>query len=911
MTEFAKQVAPVSLEGEMKASYLDYAMSVIVGRALPDVRDGLKPVHRRVLYAMDKNNNAFNRPYIKSARIVGEVIGKYHPHGDQAVYDTIVRMAQPFSMRNMLVDGQGNFGSIDGDAAAAMRYTEIRMAKITHRLLADINKETVDFVPNYDGKEFEPTVLPTLVPNLLVNGASGIAVGMATNIPPHNVGEVVNACLVELDNENATVDDFLAVMPGPDFPTAAILNGSEGIRQAYETGKGRLFVRSKTHVETINEVNGRQAIVIDELPYQVNKARLVERVAQLMKEKIITGIYDLRDESDKQGIRVVIELNLGEVPEVILNNLFRQTQLQVTFGVNMVALHDGRPQLLPLKTIIRAFLKHRREVVTRRTIFDLRKAKNRAHVLEGLTVALHNIDEVIAMIKQSPGPAEAKEALVSKAWRPGQVLDMLARAGAENSHPDELPDTYGLQQDAYHLSPVQAQAILDMRLHRLTGLEQEKIIEEYKTLIELIEDLLDILTNPDRLIQVIREELIAIRDEFADVRRTQIIDQHINLTLEDLIAEESLVVTWSHDGYVKSQPLADYEAQRRGGRGKSATKTKDEDFVERLFVANSHDTLLSFTSYGKVFWIKVYDLPQAGRNAKGKPIVNLLQLDSDEKVQAVLPVREYRDDAFIFFATRNGVVKKTPLSAFSNQRANGIIALSLRDGDELLDVGVTNGQCDVMLFSDTGKVIRFNENDVRSMGRTAAGVRGMRLVDNSRIVDLVVVNPADDVDILTATIRGYGKRTALAEYPLRGRGGQGVISIQTSERNGAVVGAIQVTDSEEVMLITNGGTLIRTRAAEVSRVGRNTQGVKLIRMGEGESLISVVRIIDDEEAAEDAAELAVDGASAGIGVSGSAIDSAIDVSVDSAFDEDAGNIDADIDDDADNDADDAADESRD
>ncbi len=858
MSEFAKQVAPVSLESEMKSSYLDYAMSVIVGRALPDVRDGLKPVHRRVLFAMDKNNNAYNRPYIKSARIVGEVIGKYHPHGDTAVYDTIVRMAQPFSMRNMLVDGQGNFGSVDGDAPAAMRYTEIRMAKISHKLLADINKETVDFIPNYDGKETEPAVLPTLVPNLLVNGSSGIAVGMATNIPPHNVGEAINACLVQLDNPDASIDDLLAVMPGPDFPTAAMINGAEGIRKAYETGRGRIFIRSKTHFETINESNGRQAIIVDELPYQVNKARLVERIAQLIKDKIIEGISELRDESDKDGIRVVIELSLGEVPEVVLNNLYRQTQLQISYGVNMVALIDGRPQLLSLREIIAAFLKHRREVVTRRTIFELKKAKNRTHILEGLTVALNNIDEVIALIKRSPGPAEAKESLMAKAWSPGQVTGMLERAGVENSRPDDLDDKYGLHNNEYHLSPVQAQAILDMRLHRLTGLEQEKIIEEYKELIALIEDLLDILTNPDRLIQVIREELEAIRDEFGDPRRTEIIEQHLNLTLEDLIVQEELVVTWSHEGYVKSQPLTVYEAQRRGGRGKSATKTKDEDFVEQLFVANSHDTLLSFTNKGKVFWIKVYDLPQAGRNAKGKPVVNLLQLEDGEKVEAVLPIKAYSDDQFVFFATKKGTVKKTPLSAFSNQRANGIIAVNLREGDELLDVAMTDGNSDVMLFSDTGKVIRFNENDVRSMGRTAAGVRGMRLLNDSCLVGLVVINRhseeaenAQAGDILTATINGYGKRTALSEYPLRGRGGQGVISIQTSERNGNVVGAILVDEADETMLITNGGTLIRSRVSEVSRVGRNTQGVKLIKMGNKEQLISIARIIPEEEDDED------------------------------------------------------------
>ncbi len=852
MSEFAKQIAPVSLESEMKSSYLDYAMSVIVGRALPDVRDGLKPVHRRVLFAMDKNNNAYNRAYIKSARIVGEVIGKYHPHGDTAVYDTIVRMAQPFSMRYMLVDGQGNFGSVDGDPPAAMRYTEIRMAKIAHRLLADINKETVDFVPNYDDKETEPVVLPTRMPNLLINGSAGIAVGMATNIPPHSVTESINACLVLLANPEATLDELMAVMPGPDFPTGGIINGAAGIRQAYETGRGKIYLRSKSHFEDIDGSNGRQAIVIDEIPYQVNKANVHKKISELVKDKVIEGISEVRDESDKDGIRLVIELSSGEVPEVVLNNLFRLTQLQVTYGINMVALLDGRPQQLPLITIIQAFLKHRREVVTRRTIFELRKAKARTHVLEGLAVALNNIDEVIQMIKESPESAIAKERLIATPWRAGQVADMLARAGAENSRPDGLEEKYGMHGDTYYLSPVQAQAILDMRLHRLTGLEQEKIIGEYKELIAWIEDLLDILTNPDRLIQVIREELEAIRDEFGDERRTEIMDKHLNLTLEDLIAQEELVVTWSHEGYVKSQPLSAYEAQRRGGRGKSATKTKDEDFVERLFIANTHDTLLSFTNKGKVFWIKVYDLPQAGRNAKGKPVINLLQLEDGEKVEAVLPIKEYTDDQFVFFATKKGTVKKTPLSAFSNQRANGIIAVNLREGDELLGVDMTNGNSDVMLFSDTGKVIRFNENDVRSMGRTAAGVRGMRLAEDSELVGLVVVHPQteeapNEGDILTATVNGYGKRTALSEYPLRGRGGQGVISIQTSERNGNVIGAILVDEGDETMLITNGGTLIRSRVAEVSRVGRNTQGVKLIKMGDNEQLISVARIIPEEE----------------------------------------------------------------
>jgi len=850
MSEFAKEINPVSLSNEMKSSYLDYAMSVIVGRALPDVRDGLKPVHRRVLYVMDKSNNAYNRPHIKSANIVGEVMGKYHPHGDSAIYDTTVRMAQPFSMRYMLIDGQGNFGSVDGDAPAAMRYTEIRMAKIAHRMLADLNKETVDFVPNYDGRQSEPVIMPALFPNLLANGSSGIAVGMATNIPPHHIGETIDACLLMLDNPNAGVDELLTVMPGPDFPTGATINGAEGIRKAYETGRGRIFIRSKTHIETIDDNNGRQAIIVDELPYQVNKARLVERIAQLSKEKIIKGIHELRDESDKDGIRVVIELGLGEVPEVTLNNLFRQTQLQVSFGINMVALLNGRPKNLSLTEIITAFLKHRREVVTRRTIFDLKKAKNRIHILEGLAVALNNIDVMIELIKRSPSPAQAKAAIMAKDWRLGQVADMLKRAGAENSRPNNLEEQYGVHGDNYHLSPIQAQAILDMRLHRLTGLEQEKIIEEYGDLITTIEDLLDILTNPERLLKVIREELTAIREAFSDKRRTEIMAKHVSLTLEDLITQEELVVTWSHEGYVKSQPLSMYEAQRRGGRGKSATKTKDSDFVEQLFVANTHDTLLNFTNKGKVFWIKVYDLPQAGRHAKGKPIVNLLQLDDGEKVEAVLPIKAYTDDTFVFFATKKGVVKKTPLSAFSNQRASGIVALGLRDGDELLDVGVTNGHCDVMLFSDTGKVIRFDENAIRSVGRIATGVRGMRLPETSQLVGLVIVDRSTDEhhksDILTATVNGYGKRTVLSEYPLRGRGGQGVISIQTSERNGSVIGAILVNENDENMLITDGGTLIRSKAKEISRVSRNTQGVKLIKLNPKEALISIARIIPDD-----------------------------------------------------------------
>ncbi len=836
----------VYLEDEMKQSYLDYAMSVIVGRALPDVRDGLKPVHRRVLYAMNKNSNFYNRSYIKSARIVGDVIGKYHPHGDTAVYDTIVRMAQPFSMRKMLVDGQGNFGSVDGDSAAAMRYTEIRMAKISHKLLTDIDKETVNFVPNYDGKETEPEVLPTLIPNLLINGSSGIAVGMATNIPPHNVGEVISACLLLLKNPDTTLEDFLEVLPAPDFPTGAIINGCEGIRQAYETGKGRVHIRSKSHIET-DESSGKQTIVIDELPYQVNKARLIERIAELHRDKVLEGMTLVRDESDKDGIRVIVELKRGEVPEVILNNLYRQTQLQTTFGINMVALIDGRPQLLGLKTILSAFLKHRREVVTRRTVFELKKSRNRAHILEGLAVALNNIDEIIELIKKSSGPIQAKELLLSRPWAAGQVSSLLEKAGSSSSRPDWLERQYGMHDGMYHLSPTQAQAILDLRLHRLTGLEQDKIFDEYKQLIDIIEDLLDILNNPDRLIKVISDELVAIKDEFGGVRRSQVIQKHLNLTLEDLIAEEDLVITWSHQGYVKSQPLSVYEAQKRGGRGKSATATKDDDFVERLFTANTHDTLLTFTNKGKVYWLKVYDLPQAGRNAKGRPIINILSLEDDEKVEAVLPIRNYSDDEFVFFVTEKGRAKRTALSAFKNQRANGVIAIKLNDDDRLLDVAITNGTSEVMLLNDTGKAVRFDENSIRSMGRMTSGVRGMRLNDSSKIVSLIVIDGEQKYDILTATENGYGKRTPLESYPLRNRGGVGVISIKTSERNGKVVGAIQVVEEDEVMLITNGGTLIRTRAKEVSQVSRNTQGVRLIKLGAKENLITVVRIIPEED----------------------------------------------------------------
>ncbi|PWV59484.1 DNA gyrase subunit A [Plasticicumulans acidivorans] len=860
MVDFAKEVLPVTLEDEMKQSYLDYAMSVIVGRALPDIRDGLKPVHRRVLYAMRELGNDWNRPYKKSARVVGDVIGKYHPHGDTAVYDTIVRMAQPFSMRYMLVDGQGNFGSIDGDAPAAMRYTEVRMARIAHELLADIDKETVDFVPNYDGSESEPSVFPTRVPNLLVNGSAGIAVGMATNIPPHNLGEVVDACVALIDRPEIGILELMEFLPGPDFPTAGLINGSRGIREAYQTGRGRIYVRARTEIET-HAHSGREAIIVTELPYQVNKARLLEKIAELVREKRLEGISELRDESDKDGMRMVIELKRGEVPEVVLNNLFLHTQMQSVFGINMVALLDGQPRLLNLKQILEAFIRHRREIVTRRTIFDLRKARERAHILEGLSVALANIDEMIELIRRSPSPAEAKDGLLARVWAAGPVTAMLERAGASASRPEGLDASFGLIDGGYRLSAAQAQAILDLRLHRLTGLEQDKIHDEYRDLLERIADLLDILSNADRLMQVIRDELGELRQQYADPRRTVINDAHIDLTLEDLISEEDMVVTLSHAGYAKAQPLTDYRAQRRGGRGKSATSMKDEDFIDKLFIANTHDTLLCFSNRGQVYWIKVYELPQASRNARGKPLVNLLPLQAGERITAVQPVREFGEDQFLFFATSAGTVKKTPLSEYSRPRTAGIIAIDLRDGDELVDVAITDGRRDIMLFTDAGKAIRFAETDVRPMGRNAAGVRGIRFkeeeggddetVDRSaRVIALVVV--VAEGDILTVTENGYGKRTPPDEYPLRGRGGQGVISIQTSERNGSVVGAVQVDASHDVMLITDGGTLVRTRVAEISVLSRNTQGVRLIHVQDEERVIAVERIETEGEEAEDA-----------------------------------------------------------
>jgi DNA gyrase subunit A len=847
MADFAKEVLPVNLEDEMRQSYLDYAMSVIVGRALPDVRDGLKPVHRRVLYAMSVLGNDWNKPYKKSARVVGDVIGKYHPHGDTAVYDTIVRMAQPFSLRYMLVDGQGNFGSVDGDSPAAMRYTEVRMAKIAHELLADLDKETVDFVPNYDESESEPSVFPTRVPNLLINGSAGIAVGMATNIPPHNLNEVINACIALIDNPELSIRDLMTYVPGPDFPTAAMINGVRGIQEAYATGRGRVYIRARSHIE--GEEGARQSLIVTELPYQVNKARLLEKIAELVKDKKIDGISQLRDESDKDGMRMVIELKRGEVAEVVLNNLYQHTQLQSVFGINMVALVDGQPRLLNLKQVLESFIRHRREVVTRRAVFELRKARERAHILEGLAVALANIDEIIALIKASKSRAEARDELVRREWQPGIVTELLQRSGSEASRPDGLDAHFGYHGDVYHLSEVQAQAILDLRLHQLTGLEQTKIVDEYKEVIERIDDLLDILNNPDRLMQVIRDELVAVREQFGDERRTEILVDHLDLTMEDLITEEDVVVTLSHSGYAKSQPLSDYRAQRRGGRGKAATRVKEEDFVDKLFIASTHDTILCFSSRGKAYWLKVYQLPQAGRTARGKPIVNLLPLEEGERINAVLPVREYSEDQYVFMATAQGTVKKTALSDFSRPRSNGIIAVDLRDDDYLVNVDITDGSRDVMLFSDAGKAIRFQENDVRPMGRTACGVRGIRLGAGQKVIALIIV---DEGTVLTATENGYGKRTLVSDYPTHGRGGQGVISIQGSERNGNVVGAVLAKDEDEIMLISNGGTLVRTRVNEISTMGRNTQGVRLISLQGDERLVGLERVVEEQE--DEAAE---------------------------------------------------------
>jgi DNA gyrase subunit A len=839
MAELAKEIFPVNLEDEMKQSYLDYAMSVIVGRALPDVRDGLKPVHRRVLHAMRELGNDYNKAYKKSARVVGDVIGQYHPHGDSAVYETIVRMAQPFSMRYLLVDGQGNFGSVDGDAPAAMRYTEIRMARLAQDLLSDIDKETVDFAANYDESEHEPTVLPTRVPNLLVNGSSGIAVGMATNIPPHNLGEVVDACLALLEDPELGISDLIKLIPGPDFPTAGQIHGVQGIVSAYSTGRGRVYVRARTHIEPLATAN-REAIVITELPYQVNKARLIEKIAELVRDKRLEGISELRDESDKDGMRVVIELRRGELSDVVLNNLYKQTQLQSVFGINMVGLVDGQPKILTLKEILEVFLRHRREVITRRTLFELRKARERAHVLEGQTVALGNIDEVIELIKASSSPAEAKAGLVQRHWAPGAVVDMLERAGAEATRPDGLAEECGLSDAGYRLSEVQAQAILDLRLHRLTALEQDKILKEYSELIDKIKVYQEILAEPEKLQAVIQEELLEIRERYADERRTEIVENYADLTIEDLIPEEDVVVTLSHGGYAKAQPVASYQAQRRGGRGRAAARVKDEDFIDQLFIANSHDTMLCFSSKGKAYWLKVYQVPQAGSGSRGRPIVNLLPLEDDERINAVVPIKEFDDDRYVIFATRNGTVKKTRLSAFSRPRANGIIAVELREDDRLVGAAVTLGQQDIMLFAGSGKTIRFAESDVRTMGRTAAGVRGLRLAgDDDEVIALSI--PDKDM-MLIATENGYGKRTSVDDFPVQGRGGQGVIAIQASERNGRVVGALQVSEDDEVMLISSAGTLVRTPTAEISIMGRNTQGVRLIRLDKDDKLVGLERV---------------------------------------------------------------------
>jgi DNA gyrase subunit A len=841
MAEFAKEVLSVNLEDEMRQSYLDYAMSVIIGRALPDVRDGLKPVHRRVLFAMSELGNDWNKPYKKSARVVGDVIGKYHPHGDTAVYDTIVRMAQPFSLRYMLIDGQGNFGSVDGDAPAAMRYTEVRMARITHEMLADLDKETVDFVPNYDGTEQEPSVLPSRLPNLLINGSAGIAVGMATNIPPHNINEVINACLTLIDDPEIDIARLMEFVPGPDFPTAGIINGMRGIKEAYRTGRGRIYVRARSHIET--DRSGRESLIVTELPYQVNKARLLEKIAELVKEKKIEGITELRDESDKEGMRMVIELRRGEINEVILNNLYQHTPMQSVFGINMVALVDGQPKLINLKQALLAFLKHRREVVTRRTIYDLRKARERAHILEGQAVALTNIDEIIALIKGARSPAEAKAELVARTWEPGIVTEMLARSAVQASRPEDMTEEYGLIEGDYRLSEVQAQAILDLRLHRLTGLEQDKIVKDYGELLDTIADLLAILRNPDRLMKVIRDELIQVRDQFGDARRTEILVDQLDLTLEDLITQEDVVVTLSHAGYAKSQPLDTYRAQRRGGRGKTATTFKEEDFIDKLFIANTHDTILCFSSEGKVYWLKVYELPQAGRVARGKPIINLMPLEPEERINAVLPVREFSADHFVIMATSGGIVKKTALPDFSRPRGSGIIAIDLRERDQLIGVALTDGNQHVLLVSDSGKAIRFRESDVRSMGRTAGGVRGIRLGSSQRVISLMIA-PQEDTDhgVLVATERGFGKRTPVQAFPCQKRGGQGVMAIQTSARNGKVIGAVLVGGEDEVMLITTGGTLVRTPVEDISVMGRNTQGVTLIRMSPDERLVELASI---------------------------------------------------------------------
>ena len=879
MSDFVQDITPVSIEEELKSSYLDYAMSVIVGRALPDVRDGLKPVHRRVLFAMHEGGNAYNKPYRKSARIVGDVIGKYHPHGDSAVYDTLVRMAQPFSLRYMLVDGQGNFGSVDGDAPAAMRYTEARMTKIAHELLADLDKETVNFVPNYDGSEQIPEVLPTKVPALLVNGSSGIAVGMATNIPPHNLGEVLDGCLAYIENNDITIDELMSHIPGPDFPTAALINGRKGIEEAYKTGRGKIYVRARAEIET--DEKGRETIIVNEIPYQVNKAKLIEKIAEFVKEKKIEGISGLRDESDKDGMRIVIEIKRDAVGEVVLNNLYALTQMQVTFGINIVALDHGQPKLLNLKQLIEAFVLHRREVVTRRTIFELRKARERTHILEGLAIALANVGPIIELIRQAPNPESAKRELLARPWQLGHVAEMLAATGVDAARPEDLDEQYGIRDGLYYLTDVQAQAILDLRLQKLTNLGHDEILDEYKKLLEAIGELLYILRSPERLMEVIREELEQIREQFNDPRRTEITAASGDINLEDLIAQEDVVVTLSHEGYVKYQPISDYEAQRRGGKGKSATKMKEEDFIEKLLVANTHDTILCFSSRGRLYWLKVYQLPQASRGSRGRPIVNILPLNENERITAILPVTAYEEDKFVVMATAGGIVKKISLTEFSRPRSSGIIALNLRDEDELIGVDITDGNNEIMLFSSQGRVVRFSESAVRAMGRLATGVRGIKLAltndlnddesaveiedvsdDNTeetldlnidKVVSLVI--PKNDGEILTATQNGYGKRTKLEEYPTKSRNTKGVISIKVSERNGKVVAATQVVDTDQIMLITDAGTLVRTRVSEVSIVGRNTQGVRLIRTSENEHVVSLERIcdVDDEEGEQESA----------------------------------------------------------
>jgi len=837
-------ISPINIEDELRQSYLDYAMSVIVGRALPDVRDGLKPVHRRVLFAMSDVNNAYNRPYMKSARIVGDVIGKYHPHGDNAAYDTIVRMAQDFSMRYPLVDGQGNFGSMDGDGAAAMRYTEIRMEKITHEMLSDLDKETVDFVENYDGTLQMPEVLPARVPNLLVNGSSGIAVGMATNIPPHNLTEVVNACLALIENKDLTIDELMEYIHGPDFPTGAIINGRAGIVSAYRTGRGRIQVRAKAHVET-NEKTHRDTIIVTEIPYQLNRSKLIERIAELVKDKKIEGITELRDESAKDT-RIVIELRRGEVGEVVLNNLYAQTQMQGVFGINIVALVRNEPKILNLKRLLEEFVDHRREVVTRRTVYLLRRARARGHVLEGLAVALSNIDPVIALIRNSANAQEAREKLIEASWDSATVMTMLEKAGPDAARPDDLDEQYGLLDDGrYHLSPEQAQAILEMRLNRLTGLEQDRLLEEYAEIIEEIAKLLEILGSADRLMEVIRDELIEIRDEYGDERRTEIIESQEDLTAEDLITEQDMVVTLSHAGYAKTQPLTDYQAQRRGGRGRSASAVKEEDYIEQLMVASTHATILCFTNRGKVYWLRVFQIPVASRAARGRPLVNILPLDVDERVTAMLPIEEYRQDQFIFMATANGTVKKTPLMDFSRQRTSGLIAIELEDDNTLVGAAVTDGTRDVMLFSSAGKGIRFKESDVRAMGRSARGVRGIKLKASQQLISLLIPQP--EAQLLLASANGYGKRTQLDDFSVIGRGGQGMIAMKLTDRNGPLVGAIQVYDGDEMILISDQGTLVRTRTTEVSVLSRNTQGVRLINVMEGEQLIGVERVQEPDE----------------------------------------------------------------